>query len=271
MDIPHAGFIDKTSRFIGDLIPRRPPWALLDDVRVAAAELHDGLRRLDERLGEGLRYDGDCLAMGFPGLCRALGTTGLPRGRLIEIAGPAGSGRCSLALAMARAAQAAGATVVVADPDMSYPSQRLAEAGLNPETTLVVREKNPSKMLAALKTLLESRSVDLVLAAPDLLHRESFRGLGADGFGVGFEESRIFNELTDFLRCARLEKAAVLAPATRPPGSVRSCIGGGLRIGLERKGERAVEARIERGIAGSGGLVRLRLLPDGTCNESPRK
>lgn len=99
---------------------------------------------------------------GVPALDRIL-EGGFPRGRLGEIAGPASSGRTSLALALLATTTRAGESAGVVDAADAFDPASAAEAGVALERTLWVRETRPSEALRATEILLRAGGFALVL------------------------------------------------------------------------------------------------------------
>src|SRR5580704_17506882 len=67
--------------------------------------------------GEGARPDAGVVSTGSLGLDIALGTGGLPRGRIVEVYGPESSGKTTLALHVIAEAQRAGGTCAFIDAE----------------------------------------------------------------------------------------------------------------------------------------------------------
>ena len=110
------------------------------------------------------------LATGIPEIDRLLGG-GFPRGRLSEIAGPASSGRTSLALALLSRCTAAGEVTAVVDCADAFDPGSAHSAGVLLDRVLWVRTPRIPQALRCAERLLEAHGFALVLldlAIPDL-------------------------------------------------------------------------------------------------------
>lgn len=131
--------------------------------RLDPLRLHPALRtgrRLAEDLAE--RSRAPRLATGLGAVDRLLGG-GFPRGQLSEITGPLGSGRTSLAVALAAAATRAGEVVAWVDPPDALDPGSLEAAGVALERLLWVRPTRPGDVLRCTERLLLARGFALVV------------------------------------------------------------------------------------------------------------
>lgn len=153
--------------------------------------LADLLRDLGPRLRRGPALPDDEPvrdALGLPGVDRALGG-GLPRGRVVEIAGPPSSGRTALALGWLARLTRAGEVVAVVDVADALDPPSAAAAGVVLSRLLWVRAPGLGEALRATERLLAARGFALVLLdldAPDALDATAPaaaapRGLAASG------------------------------------------------------------------------------------------
>lgn len=139
-------------------LPPARPAARLHPLRLHPA-LRTG-RRLAEELAE--RDRAPRLATGIGAVDRLL-AGGFPRGRLSEITGPLGSGRTSLAVALAAAATRAGEVVAWVDPPDALDSGSLEAAGVALERLLWVRPSRTGDVLRCAERLLLARGFALVV------------------------------------------------------------------------------------------------------------
>lgn len=100
---------------------------------------------------------------GFPGLDGALGVGGWPRGRLVELSGPPGGGKTTVALRTVAAAQAAGATAAWVDADGVFDPARAEALGVRVGELLVAVPDSGEQVLRTVEVLLASRAVDVVV------------------------------------------------------------------------------------------------------------
>jgi hypothetical protein len=133
---------------------------------VASGQLAALLRELGPRL----RRSSELSALsapahrpsGIPALDRLLGG-GFPCGRLSEIAGPAGAGCTSLALALLAATTRAGGSAALVDGADAFDPASAAAAGADLARTLWARAPRPREALRAAELLAVARGFALVL------------------------------------------------------------------------------------------------------------
>jgi len=106
--------------------------------------------------------DRSSVSTGFANLDDMLGTGGLPPGRVVEMFGPPGCGKTTLALHFLAAAQEQGATVVYVDAERSLDGAWAAACGLNLEDLILVSPGNGTEALQMMESLLRTYSVDVI-------------------------------------------------------------------------------------------------------------
>jgi recombination protein RecA len=127
----------------------------------------DAAVRLDllARYGPGVltpSATGAALSTGYPALDAALGIGGLPRGRIVELAGD-DAGALSIALGLLATAMRAGGLAAIVDPAHAfYPPSALA-AGVLLANLAVVRPVGLARALDAIATLLRTEGFDVVV------------------------------------------------------------------------------------------------------------
>jgi recombination protein RecA len=105
---------------------------------------------------------GAALSTGYPALDAALGIGGLPRGRIVELAGDE-AGALSIALGLLATATRAGGLTAIIDPARAfYPPSALA-AGVLLANLAVVRPVGLARALDAIATLLRTEGFDAVV------------------------------------------------------------------------------------------------------------
>lgn len=107
--------------------------------------------------------DSATISTGFANIDEMLGTGGLPAGRIVELYGPPGCGKTTLALNFLAAAQEQGATVVYVDAERSLSADWAAECGVNLSELILVSPDSGAEALAVLESLLRTYSVDVVV------------------------------------------------------------------------------------------------------------
>jgi recombination protein RecA len=103
------------------------------------------------------------LSTGFANIDDMLGIGGLPAGRVVEMLGAPGSGKTTLALHFAAAAQEQGATVVYVDVERSLDGAWAAACGVNLNDLILLAPNSGAEAMAMVEALLRTYSVDLVV------------------------------------------------------------------------------------------------------------
>jgi len=93
----------------------------------------------------------------------ALGIGGLPRGRVVEIYGPASSGKTTLALHVIASAQKAGGLAAFVDAEHALDPGYAAKIGVNLDDLLVSQPGSGEEALTITETLVRSGSLDVVV------------------------------------------------------------------------------------------------------------
>ena len=97
--------------------------------------------------GEGARPDAGVVSTGSLGLDIALGTGGLPRGRIVEVYGPESSGKTTLALHAIAEAQRAGGTCAFIDAEHALDVGYARKLGVKTEDLLLSQPDNGEQAL----------------------------------------------------------------------------------------------------------------------------
>jgi recombination protein RecA len=100
---------------------------------------------------------------GFTALDEALGAGGLPRGCMVEIFGPAGCGKTTLAIQITSHLQKDGLTVAWIDADHTFDPAWAARLGADTERIPLAQPDSAEQALEITRTLSESGAVDLVV------------------------------------------------------------------------------------------------------------
>lgn len=93
----------------------------------------------------------------------ALGTGGLPLGRIVEIYGPESSGKTTLALSTIAQAQKQGATVAFVDAEHALDVSYARKLGVNTEEMLISQPDTGEQALEITETLVRSGAVNVVV------------------------------------------------------------------------------------------------------------
>jgi len=103
------------------------------------------------------------IATGFRALDDALGTAGLPRGRIVEIFGPPDCGKTTLALQIAGHSLRRRLSAVWMDAEGTYDPAYAADLGVPVEELPVIRPDSAESAMSMLNELARSAAVDLIV------------------------------------------------------------------------------------------------------------
>jgi recombination protein RecA len=103
------------------------------------------------------------VSTGSIGLDIALGTGGLPRGRIVEVFGPESSGKTTLALHAVAEAQRAGGTCAFIDAEHALDIGYARKLGVRTEELLVSQPDCGEQALEIVDTLVRSNAVDVIV------------------------------------------------------------------------------------------------------------
>jgi len=114
----------------------------------------------------------------------ALGVGGLPRGRIVEIYGPEGSGKTTLALHTIAEAQKRGGIAAFVDAEHALDAQYAARIGVKIDDLLLSQPDTGEQGLEIVETLVRSGAVDVVVidSVAALTPRAEIEGEMGDSF-----------------------------------------------------------------------------------------
>lgn len=141
----------------------------IDDKRKKALDL--AIKQIDKvfgkgtlvRLGEKNIEPIASISTGSLGLDIALGTDGVPRGRIMEIYGPESSGKTTLALHVVAQAQAEGSICAFVDAEHALDVKYANNLGVDTDNLLVSQPDFGEQALDVVETLTRSGAVDLIV------------------------------------------------------------------------------------------------------------
>jgi len=103
------------------------------------------------------------IGTGSPSLDHALGCGGYPRGRVVEIFGPEGSGKTTLTLHAIAECQRAGGVAAFIDAEHALDVHYATALGVDPQRLLVSQPDSGEQALEIVEALVRSGAVDLVI------------------------------------------------------------------------------------------------------------
>ncbi|MBN1512526.1 MAG: recombinase RecA [Phycisphaerae bacterium] len=128
------------------------------------------VQQIEKTYGQGsimrmdkMRSEIDGISTGALSLDLALGGHGLPRGRIVELFGPESSGKTTLALHVAAAAQKAGGIAAVVDAEHALDPGWARKCGVNLEKLLVSQPDSGEEALEITEMLVRSGAVDVIV------------------------------------------------------------------------------------------------------------
>jgi recombination protein RecA len=133
------------------------------DAVVGAVEKQFGKGALLRLHGDGPTEAVPVISTGSLGLDLALGTGGLPRGRIVELYGPESSGKTTLALHAVAEAQRAGGVCAFIDAEHALDVGYARKLGVKADELLVSQPDCGEQALEICDMLIRSNAVDLVV------------------------------------------------------------------------------------------------------------
>jgi recombination protein RecA len=115
------------------------------------------------RLGEATHLKVEIIPTGCLALDHALGVGGIPRGRVIEIYGPEGAGKTTLAQHIVAEAQKRGGVAAFIDMEHALDPAYAARCGVDVENLLISQPDTGEQALEIAETLIRSGAVDAVV------------------------------------------------------------------------------------------------------------
>jgi len=141
------------------------------DVKTETGDLQEAIEEIKQRFGEGAimklkevrAVDVDVVPTGSISLDLALGVAGVPRGRVIEIYGPEGGGKTTLALHILAEAQKQGGVGAFVDAEHALDPDWAKIIGVNLEDLLISQPDSGEQALQIVETLVRSGEVDVIV------------------------------------------------------------------------------------------------------------
>ena len=135
------------------------------------SDLQEAVDEIKQRFGEGAimklkevkAADVDVIPTGSISLDLALGVGGVPRGRVVEIYGPEGGGKTTLALHILAEAQKKGGVAAFIDAEHALDPDWARKIGVNVEDILISQPDSGEQALQIVETLVRSGEVDVIV------------------------------------------------------------------------------------------------------------
>ena len=115
------------------------------------------------RLGDKKVMDVETISTGSLGLDVALGVSGFPRGRIVEIYGPESSGKTTLAIHAIAECQKAGGIAAFIDAEHAFDKSYAEALGVNTEELLISQPDNGEQALEITENLIRSGAIDIIV------------------------------------------------------------------------------------------------------------
>jgi len=134
-------------------------------------DLEEAVAEIKQRFGEGAimklkevrAVNVDVISTGSISLDLALGVGGMPRGRVIEIYGPEGGGKTTLALHVLAEAQKQGGVGAFVDAEHALDPDWAKKIGVNVDDLLISQPDSGEQALQIVETLVRSGEVDVII------------------------------------------------------------------------------------------------------------
>ncbi|HEY0964396.1 MAG TPA: recombinase RecA [Candidatus Paceibacterota bacterium] len=137
-------------------------------------------------LDETKKVDVESISSGSIGLDDALGISGYPRGRIIEIFGPESSGKTTLALHAVAEAQKTGGICAFIDAEHAMDPEYARNLGVKLDELLISQPDNGEQALEIVESLVRSGKIDVIIvdSVAALTPRDEIEGeMGAHHVG----------------------------------------------------------------------------------------
>ncbi len=160
------------------------------------------------RLGDSAdEFTGGVISTGALTLDLALGIGGIPRGRVVELYGPEGSGKTTLALHVMASAQKAGGNAVLIDAEHAFDPGYAKKLGVDTEELHVSQPDHGEQALNIVDRLVRSGAVDVIVvdSVAALVPKAELDGATGDQF-VGLQArmmSQAMRKLTGIVSKSR--------------------------------------------------------------------
>lgn len=237
-----------------------------------SGDLQEAIDEIKQRFGEGAimklkdvrAVDVDVIPTGAISLDLAIGVGGVPRGRVIEIFGPEGTGKSTLALHICAEAQKKGGAAAFIDAEHALDPDYAKRIGVKIEDLLISQPDSGEQALQIVETLVRSGTVEVIVidSVAALTPKSEIAGEIGDQF-IGLQArlmSQALRKLTSiisksktsviFLNQTRMKIGVMFGNPETTPGGLALKFYASVRIDLRRiaqikQGDQIVGSRIK--------------------------
>lgn len=162
-------------------------------------------------LGEVRRVDVDVIPTGSVGLDIALGVSGMPRGRIVEIFGPEGAGKTALALNIVAQAQKMGGRAAFVDAEHALDPEWAKKLGVIVNDLIISQPDSGEQALEIVESLVRSGVIDVVVidSVAALTPRAEIEGEMGDQF-IGLQARLMSQALRKLTAITAKTKSVVI-------------------------------------------------------------
>ena len=115
------------------------------------------------KLGDKMVHRVDVISTGSLGLDIALGISGLPKGRVVEIYGPESSGKTTLAIHAIAECQRGGGIAAFIDAEHAFDRFYAEKLGVDVDNLLIAQPDNGEQALEIAENLIRSGAIDIIV------------------------------------------------------------------------------------------------------------
>lgn len=222
-------------------------------------DLEEAVDEIRQKFGEGAivklkevrAVDVDAIPTGSISLDLILGIGGIPRGRVIEIYGPEGTGKTTLALHIVAESQKKGGVAAYIDAEHALDPDYSRKIGVNTDELLISQPDSGEQALQIVETLVRSGQVDVIVidSVAALAPRAEIAGEMGDQF-IGLQArlmSQALRKLAGivaktktsviFLNQTRMKIGQMFGNPETTPGGLALKFYASVRIDLRRIGK----------------------------------
>ena len=163
------------------------------------------------KMGDSLQFNVQVIPTGSLALDAALGTGGIPRGRITEIFGPESSGKTTLAQHIIAEAQHAGGVAAIIDTEHALDPGYAAKCGVDVDNLYISQPDTGEQALEIAEALVRSGGVDVLVidSVAALVPRAEIEGEMGDAH-VGLQARLMSQALRKLVGAIKRSNAAVI-------------------------------------------------------------